>query len=133
MTVDRNQKRIAEIDEELKDFADNLAELESRRTKIIGDRASNDSIRIAQNFKDEKRDCEEKINAINQNVDIVRRSLSGYAENFERCAKALNSDLSSIDVLNDSADSQANLIPVRRRKKIPSLSKRKFCYCSIHY
>ena len=74
--IERNQKRIAEIDEELKDFANNLAELESKKTKLISDRASNDSIRIAQNFKDEKRDCEDKINAINQNVDIVKRSLS---------------------------------------------------------
>ena len=96
--IDRNQKRIAEIDEELKDFANNLAELESKKTKLISDRASNDSIRIAQNFKDEKRDCEDKINAINQNVDIVRRSLSGYVENFERCANALNNDLAEIDV-----------------------------------
>lgn len=96
--IDRNQKRIAEIDEELKDFANNLAELESKKTKLISDRASNDSIRIAQNFKDEKRDCEDKINAINQNVDIVRRSLSGYVDNFERCANALNNDLAEIDV-----------------------------------
>lgn len=95
--IEKNQKRIAEIDEELKDFAENLAELESRKTKLIGDRASNDTIRIAQNLKDEKRDCEDKIKAINSNVDVVKNSLLGYIENFARCAKALIQDLDTLD------------------------------------
>ena len=96
--IEKNQRRISEIDEELKDFAENLKELEARKTKLISDRASNDTIRIAQNLKDEKRDCEDKISAINQNVSVVRNSISTYVENFDRCAKALIHDLDSVDV-----------------------------------
>ena len=96
--IEKNEKRIAEIDESLKDFADNLAELEAKKTKLISDRASNDAIRIAQNLKDEKRDCEDKIEAINQNITIVRNSISTYVDNFGRCAEALLKDLDKVDV-----------------------------------
>ena len=96
--IERNQRRIAEIDEELKDFAANLDELEAKKTKLISDRASNDSIRIAQNLRDEKRDCEDKIKAINSNIFVVRNSLTQYLDNFDRCAKALSKDLETIDV-----------------------------------
>ena len=96
--VEKNERRIAEIEEELKDFADNLAELESRKTKLISDRASNDTVRIAQNLKDEKRDCEAKIATINENIQIVTSSLSKYINNFQNASKSICDNLSRFEL-----------------------------------
>lgn len=95
--IERNNARIEEIDVELEDFKSSLEELEVKKTRLIGDRASNDSERIALTLKEEKRNVETKINEINRNIEIVKDNLSSYTNNFYQAASKLLDDAKDID------------------------------------
>ncbi|MBQ9266053.1 MAG: AAA family ATPase [Bacilli bacterium] len=101
--IESNKKRIAEIDEELLEFQNNLSELEDRKNRLIMDKASNDTVRISEDLKRQRKDVKDKISAIQNNISTVKTSLYGYANNFANCGDALIQNLEklNIDILGE--------------------------------
>lgn len=96
--IDRNSRRIDEIDEELEDFAKKLTVLENKKARLIADRASNDTERAAQNLRDEKIEVQNKIDDINREVANVKFNLSKYIDSFGGVARELLDNVSGLNL-----------------------------------
>lgn len=112
--IENNKKRILEIESELKEFQLNLEDLERKKNNIIMDKANNDTFRITEDLKKDKKDIVKQIERINSNVDSVKNTLNRYinsyynstdniAQNFE----TLNSQLLSEDTIADIEELKA--------------------------
>jgi len=92
--IELNKARIKEIDDELEEFKHELDDLELKKTRLIQDRASNDTVRITQNLQNEKKEIQNKVDGINANIGNVKRTLNYYVEGFSKNSQKLLSDLS---------------------------------------
>lgn len=95
--IERNNKRISEIDNELKEFQSNLEDFERKKNNIIMDKASNDTFRITEDLKKDKKDIVNKINSINSNIDSVRNSLNRYINSFYEASELIVTNFSSLN------------------------------------
>lgn len=103
--IERNNKRIAEIETEILEFEDDIKKLEEKKTKIIGDIASNDSLRMSQRLKEDKEEAERKIRLIEQNVSVVTKTIVSYCEDYINSANNLIKDFENFNfnLLDDDA------------------------------
>lgn len=91
------KSRITEIDDQLEEYKIELAELELKKTKLIQDRASNDTVRITQNLENEKKEVQGRIDIINRNVEAVKRTILFYTDGFMQVSGKLFNDLSKLN------------------------------------
>lgn len=95
--IENNNKRIKEIDAELQEFESNLEDFNRKKELIIMDKANNDTFRITENLKAEKKQVMAKIEAINRNVDAVKNTLNSYISSFYNAADTLLSNLENVN------------------------------------
>ena len=125
-TIQKSENRIKEIEGELEEFANDLKALDSRKHKLISDRASNDTIRMADSLKEEMESNEAKIRGIEGNIDLVKSSLSLYAANFSKAAIDLLDDVNSIDLSFLDEDGQGDIEEIKASAKLVKNSCARF-------
>lgn len=96
--IEHNNKRVAEIENELKEFQSNLEDFERKKNLLIADKASNDTFRVTEELKREKKEVVDKINKINANIDTVKQTLSRYINAFYNAANLLDENLNRVNV-----------------------------------
>ncbi|MBP5694725.1 MAG: hypothetical protein J6X03_04730, partial [Bacilli bacterium] len=71
--------------------------------RLIMDKAANDTARITEDLKRQRKDVVDKIQGIQNNISTVKTALYGYANNFANCGDALMSNLEKIneDILGE--------------------------------
>lgn len=134
--IEHNNKRVAEIESELKEFQSNLEDFERKKNLLIADKASNDTFRVTEELKREKKEVIDKINKINANIDTVKATLSRYINAFYNAANILSENLDKVNVdllgedttseveeLKDSAKDIKNITVSFRENYLADLSK----------
>ena len=98
--IERNNKRIEEIEAEILEFDADIHSLEEKKTALISDRASNDNVRMAQRLKEEKENAEKRLKEISRNVELVRTTLKSYADSFLVCSRDVVNAFKNINLNN---------------------------------
>ena len=134
--IEKNNKRVSEIESELKEFESNLEDFERKKNLLIADKASNDTFRVTEELKREKKEVVDKINKINSNIETVKSILNRYITSFYNAANLLSENLDKLDIdllgedtlnevddLKDSAKDIKNITVSFRENYLSDLSK----------
>lgn len=122
--VIKSEERIHEIESELEEHAATIKELEKRKYKLIQDRTNNDVAKITEDIYIQKRDTEEKIRAIKNELNGVKDTLMQYIESYEEEATNLIDELSAVDkdAINDEDKEEEILNIILSSKKVKEVS-----------
>lgn len=102
-SIGNAQTRLLEIENELADIDVNIAELNRRKTRLIQDKASNDTYRLTDELREQRKAAIERLAALNQDAEAVKNNLTKYANDFINVASNIVNKLSTLDksILND--------------------------------
>lgn len=102
-SVERAQKRLIDIDVDIAEVESNIAELNRRKMRLVQDKASNDTYRLTDELKEQKKNTLEKLASLKRDAMTVKTNLEGYANNFIEVATRLNDAFNAMDkdLLND--------------------------------
>lgn len=102
--IERNENRINQIDLELADFGENLAQLNRKKVGLIQDKASNSTQKLTEDLYKQKQETEQDIKNINDSIVKVKAILSRYIESYDLNATNILSNLANIN--KDSVDEE---------------------------
>lgn len=107
--VESFNKRLNEIDLELKENEANKDELSRKKVDLIKSKANNDVYKITSDLLDEKKELEDKIKELNSLKNVISSNINNYANSFMSMANTLSLNLESLD-LNLFDEDKANEI-----------------------
>lgn len=94
-SIEKAQKRLLEIETELSDIDVNIAELNRRKTHLIQDKASNDTYRLTDELREQRKEEVEKLANLNRQAETVKNNLEQYATSFINVASKIVEKLSN--------------------------------------
>lgn len=130
--IAKSQARINQIDLEVADFNENLADLDRRKVALIQDKANDNTAKLTAELYDQKKDTLAKIAQIKGNGDVVSESLNKYCDQYIQASDELLHNFNGLD-LNTLDEDKAEEIQVLllESKKINKICREfKTNYCS---
>lgn len=102
-TIEKAENRLLEIDVDIADVMGSIAELNKRKTRLIQDKAMNDTYRLTDELQEQKRTTIEKLEALKKDSEMVKSNLEKYAVNFINVAEKLIYTINNLDksIVND--------------------------------
>jgi uncharacterized protein YPO0396 len=114
----KDKARIEEIETELGDFANDLAELDRKKVQLIADRANDDVAKLTAELREEKKKAEDALKEIDDEVQATKNRLLNLCQSYDEAADSLDQNLSKLDLTSldqDRADDMREVIDSSRK------------------